>query len=134
MIGLDTNVLVRYLVQDDPAQARKATQFIDKALQEHELLFLNCIVLCELVWVLESAYGYSKLTIIDVLDKILTTAQFEIEQKDEVRKALDDFKRRNTDFADCLIGRKNLNSGCSHTVSFDKQAAKAAIFQSVLFS
>ena len=79
MIGLDTNVLVRHLVQDDPAQSHAATQVITKRCTRDEPGFINRIVLCELVWVLESAYGYSKDTIVVVLDKILRTSQLKIE-------------------------------------------------------
>ncbi len=66
MIGLDTNVLIRYLVQDDPGQSRKATQVIVKRCTRDDPGFINRIVLCELIWVLESAYGYSKDTIVPV--------------------------------------------------------------------
>ena len=78
MIGLDTNVLVRYLVQDDPGQSRKATQVIAKRCTRDDPGFVNRIVLCELVWVLESAYGYSKDTIVAVLEKLLRTSQLKI--------------------------------------------------------
>ena len=74
MIGIDTNVLVRHLVQDDLSQSRAATQVITKQCTRDEPGFINRIVLCELVWVLESAYGYPKDTIAAVLEKLLRTS------------------------------------------------------------
>ncbi len=79
MIGIDTNVLVRHLVQDDPRQSHAATQVITKQCTRDNPGFINRIVLCELVWVLESAYGYSKDTIVNVLDRLLRTSQLRVE-------------------------------------------------------
>lgn len=120
MKGLDTNVLIRYLTQDHPEQAERATRYIEKASADDRLL-INGIVLCELVWVLESAYGFPKEAIIDVVEKIFATIQFEIEDKSAAWLALSDYKRHRADFADCLIGRKNSAFGCSETISFDKR-------------
>ncbi len=79
MIGIDTNVLVRYLVRDDPRQTRVTTQVIMKECTRESPGFINRIVLCEPVWVLESAYGYSKEAIVNVLDKLMRTSQFKVE-------------------------------------------------------
>lgn len=73
MIGLDTNVLVRYIVQDEPAQARSATQLIERVLTPEHPGFVNYVVICELVWVLESAYGFARAQIIPVLRQLLAT-------------------------------------------------------------
>ena len=78
MIGLDANVLVRYLAQDNLGQSRKAIQVITKQCTRDDPGFINRIALCELVWVLESAYGYSKDTIVTVLEKLLRTSQLKI--------------------------------------------------------
>lgn len=120
MKGLDTNVMVRYLVQDDSVQGERASRFIQKTVTAGESLFLNDIVLCELVWVLESAYGYSKRDIIGALEKILSTSQFEIEDKNAAWSALDDYKNSQADYSDCLIGRKNILSDCDRTATFDR--------------
>lgn len=125
MKALDTNVLVRYLVQDNPAQSAKANEIVER----EESLFLNCIVLCELVWVLESAYQYEREVIADVLEKILITKQFEIDGKEEAWMALSDYDSSRADFADCLIGRRNLSMGCETTVSFDKRASQLDFYQ-----
>lgn len=129
MIGLDTNVLVRYLVQDDPAQARQATRAIAGAAAAGERLFLSVIVLCELVWVLESAYGYPRSEIEETLEKILLTDQFHIEDSDEAWLALGDYRRSGADFADALIGRRHLRSGCGTTLTFDRSLKGLAGFR-----
>lgn len=120
MRGLDTNVLVRYIVKDDKKQAEKASVYIRKATESGKICFINCVVLCELVWVLESAYEYSKEEITNVLEKILMIKQFEIEKKDIVRQAVHDYKHGKGDIADYLIGRINHARGCESTATFDR--------------
>lgn len=116
MIGLDTNVLVRYLLRDDPVQAARA----ERELERNERFLIDSIVLCELVWVLETGYGSSRTEIAAALERILATAQFEIESKDLALAALDDFRRSAADFSDCLIGRRNRAAGVPETVTFDR--------------
>ena len=116
MIGLDTNVLLRYLIKDDTAQAARA----EREIERDERFLIDGIVLCELVWVLESGYGFSRTDIAATLEKILATAQFEIEGKDLVLAALGDFRRSAADFSDCLIARRNRGAGASATVTFDR--------------
>ena len=129
MIGLDTNVLVRHLVQDDPGQSRKATHVITKQCTRDDPGFVNRVVLCELVWVLESAYGYSKDTIVVVLDKILRTSQLKIEDTQSAWTAFRMYQKGKADFADCLLGTTNRLSGCDETVTFDQAAAEIEGFQ-----
>jgi predicted nucleic-acid-binding protein len=129
MIGLDTNVLVRHLVQDDPGQSRKATQVIAKQCTRDDPGFINRIVLCELVWVLESAYGYSKDTIVVVLEKLLRTSQLKIEDTQSVWTAFRLYQKGKADFADCLLGTTNRFGGCTETVTFDQAASKLEDFQ-----
>lgn len=116
MTGLDTNVLLRYLLRDDPAQAARAT----RELERDERFLVASIVLCEVVWVLESGYDFSRQEIAATLEKVLATAQFEIEDKDLALAALDDFRRSTADFSDCLVGRRNRAAGASETVTFDR--------------
>ncbi len=120
MKGLDTNVLVRYLVQDDPAQAHRASRYIERHCTADSRCLINNIVLCELVWVLESAYEYKKEIISEALEKLFMASGFEFEDKNIAWAALNDYRVRNTDFADCLIGRLNRTLGCDETVTFDK--------------
>ena len=120
MTGLDTNVLVRFLVGDDRRQCEIAAGVIDEATRNSALCYINNIVFCELVWVLESAYGYHRNEIADILEKLLATRQFLIEQKDVVYLALRQYRQGKADLADYLIGRLNRTAGCSVTVTFDK--------------
>lgn len=120
MIGLDTNVLVRYLTRDEPTQYAKTATFIETALDNEERFVVNAVVLCELVWVLESVYEYSREEIAHALERVLTTAQFEIERRDEARQALIEFRGTKADFSDALVGRVNRALGAEHTATFDR--------------
>jgi len=129
MIGLDTNILVRYLIQDDPVQARKATSEIEKGLGAGQQFFIADIVMCELVWVLETAYGYVRRDIVPVLENILRTKQFVFENKDLLWQSLADYKTKKGDFADHLIGRTGHKFGCHETVTFDSGLKDNPVFR-----
>jgi predicted nucleic-acid-binding protein len=131
MIGLDTNVLVRYLVQDDPAQTRQANALIDRAAAHETPMFINHVVMCELAWVLSRGYGYAKSALAEVIEKILLGKQFEIEGKDLVWTALANFKASRADFSDCLIGVINDVAGCESTLTFDRSAASLRAFKQI---
>lgn len=125
MKGLDTNVLIRHLIQDNPAQAKLATRFITSECSREEPGFINRIVLCETVWVLESAYGYSREEIGAVLERVIRTHQFRIEDVQAAWTALRLYRAGKADFADCLLGETNRIAGCAETVTLDKKAAQA---------
>jgi len=129
MKAVDTNVLVRYLVQDDPIQGRKAAAFIEAAAAAGNQILIGNIVLCELVWVLDSAYSYAKPEITACIDKLLQTNTFQLEDKDIVRAALEDYRNAKLDFADCLLGRLHKAFGCETTVTFDASLRKLQTFQ-----
>lgn len=120
MIGFDTNLLVRLLVGDDPAQAAKVDALVHECLDADETILLNGIVLCETVWVLESAYGHSRNVVGEVLEKILLTRQLEVEDRDAVWRALGRFRKGRADFADYLLGERNSALGCRRTATFDR--------------
>jgi predicted nucleic-acid-binding protein len=128
LIGLDTNVLVRYLVADDEAQASKAVAFVENVVGSGERLYINSVVLCELVWVLESAYHHSRTDIAATLEKLLLTDALEFERRDEVWAALAEYRDERGDFSDYLIGRINASDGCGQTVTFDR-ALRADLFR-----
>jgi predicted nucleic-acid-binding protein len=110
------------LAQDDPSQSRKANQIVEAALQAGESLYLNHVVVCEMNWVLARAYGYERNELAAAIEKILTAAQFEFEDKNSLWQALAAFRQSGADFADCLIGVKNTGEGCTATLTFDKRA------------
>lgn len=131
MKGLDTNVLVRYLTQDNLAQARAVDALVAETLSEGERLHVDDVVLCELVWVLRGAYRTSKPVIVSALDKISATAIFSFSDREVLRQAVADYRDGTGDFADYLIGRRNRRAGCETTVTFDRALKSAAAFTSL---
>jgi len=130
MIGLDTNVLVRYIVQDDRAQSLRATAVID-ALTRDDPGFIPLVTLVELVWVIESSYDAEKPEVVAILDRLLRTQELVIENAGVVISALDRFRKSKADFADCLIERSASAAGCPYTISFDEKAIKTAGMRAV---
>jgi predicted nucleic-acid-binding protein len=124
VIGLDTNVLVRHLVQDEKRQARLASDCIRSRCTGESPCFLSHIVLCELVWVLERAYGYGRPLIADALERILRTGQFRVEKADLAWKALRAYRTTGVDYSDCLVATTNAAAGCTETVTLDRKAAR----------
>ncbi|MFT5133042.1 MAG: putative nucleic-acid-binding protein [Gammaproteobacteria bacterium] len=129
MKALDTNVLVRYLVQDDPGQSLIATRFIEKNCTTETPAFIGHIVLCELVWILESNYSLDREAISTLLERLMQVAQLIVMEPSCVWKALNDYKRSNVDFADHLLARVNEAQGCEVTVTFDKKAGMQPMFE-----
>lgn len=123
MIGLDTNVVIRYLVQDDKKQSAIATQFIEKTLTIEAPGYINHASLCEITWVLQRSYGVTKPQMKGIIEGLLTTKQLVVENVEVAWKALRAFKESGAEFSDALIGQANVNDGCEHTVTFDKKAA-----------
>ncbi|MCI5115452.1 MAG: PIN domain-containing protein [Candidatus Electrothrix sp. AS4_5] len=129
MTGIDTNVLVRYIAQDDEVQAQAATAFIEKHCASGEKIFINHTVLCELIWVLKKCYKLSKPKTVAVLERTVNTSQFTFENPQILRQALNDYKDGSADFSDYVIGRTNQHYGCVKTVTFDRAASKAEGFK-----
>jgi predicted nucleic-acid-binding protein len=129
MKAIDTNVLVRYLVQDDPRQGRRAAEYIAAAAEAGDQILIGNIVLCETVWVLDSAYGYAKHEIASALERLLQSTTFQFEAKDSIWKALEDYRATKADFADCLIGRIHRSMECELTATFDTALRTLPTFQ-----
>jgi predicted nucleic-acid-binding protein len=127
--GLDTNVLLRFLIQDDKIQGQAASAYLRRTCTADDPGFVNRIALCEIVWVLESAYGYSRSAVADVIERILRTAEFLVEDKDLAHAALTDYRRSNADFADVLMAKINRAHGCDGTATFDRKAAALDEFE-----
>lgn len=120
MIALDTNVLVRYLVEDDPRQAAAAAELINRTIARGEQLFIPQIVLCELVWVLSFAYEFGRGEIATALRQIRRGAQIAIEAPDQVREAIEAYARGKGDFADHLIAERAMAEGCTKVFTFNR--------------
>jgi predicted nucleic-acid-binding protein len=123
VIGLDTNVLVRFLVQDDADQARVAGAIIDQ-LTEADPGFVGREVLVELVWVLERAYGYTRPEIAGALDGLLSAIELHIEAADDVGPALELYRKDGFGFADLMIASAARRAGAVELVTFDRKAAQ----------
>lgn len=125
MIGLDTNVLVRYIMQDDPKQSAKASLLIE-SLDRDRPGFISTVAVVELYWVLTVSYALTGQQVAQALDAILRTKQFVVERADQVTRALRLFNQGGADFADCLIGCAATAAGCESTMTFDVKASKHA--------
>jgi predicted nucleic-acid-binding protein len=123
MIALDTNVLVRYIVEDDPQQAPAAVALIERALRREEPIFIPQIVLCELVWVLSFAYRFKRGAIAAVLQHLRRGAQLVLEGADDVKRAIDAYASGGGDFADYLIAERAVANGCAIVATFDRALA-----------
>jgi predicted nucleic-acid-binding protein len=128
VIGLDSNVIVRYIMQDDVLQSAQATEIIEQ-LTESEPGFLTLVSVIEMVWVLEGAYSLSRQQVTEVLSNILKINVLKLEQASVVAAALRKFNAGKADFADCLIARLSAQAGCSKTLTFDRKAAQSAGMQ-----
>ena len=126
MIGLDTNVLVRYIVQDDPEQSAAAERLIEGRCTAQAPGYVSVPVLVELVWVLTSAYDYEKAAVIPVIRQLLRTAEFAVEDRQTVWAALREFESGGADFADYLIAHRNHAHGCTRTYTFDLRADRGS--------
>lgn len=125
MIGLDTNVLARYIAQDDPHQSPVATKLIE-SLTAEEPGFVSLVTLVELGWVLESCYDFSRQQLGAAVELLTRTREIVLDRPEAVMRALRLFATGSADFADCLIERLGAEAGCEKTVTFDTAAAKSA--------
>jgi predicted nucleic-acid-binding protein len=123
MIGLDTNVLVRYLMQDDAELSLLCTRFVE-SLSAESPGFVSLVSVVELGWVLSSAYDLDRSQLVEAFEGLLRTKEIVVERAETVWKALRIFQRTNADFADCLIERSVAAAGCSTTVTFDRGAVR----------
>lgn len=124
MLGIDTNVLVRFLVADDEAQFEKACKLIKREVATGRYVFVNKLVLLETEWVLRSRYKLPKNTIIEAISGLLDSTDVRFEDESTIEMALFIWKDTTADFADCLIGVINRRLGCQATATFDVKACK----------
>ena len=124
MIGLDANILVRYIMQDDAKQAQLATRLVE-SLSAEAPGFVPLVAVVELAWVLSSAYDLNRQQVVEAFEGILRTKELVVERAEIVWKALRVFQSGNVDFADCLIARSAASAGCEKTMTFDRGAARS---------
>jgi len=127
VIGLDTNVLVRYLVQDEANQSARATRLIEHELSEREPGFIGLIVLVETCWVLKRLYGATAAELHETVRDFLDARQLAVENRALVARALGRAADDGADISDALIAECAAGAGCKRTVTFDRSAAKAGM-------
>ena len=123
-LGVDTNVLVRFLVRDDEAQFERARKLIKREVGAGRGIFVSQLVLLETEWVLRSRYSLSKNQIIAAISGLLDAADVQFEDEPTIEESLFNWKDTTADFADCLIGARNRRLGCRATATFDTKASK----------
>jgi len=131
MIGLDSNILVRYLTQDDPIQSPKATAIIERRLTEENPGFVCIVAMAETVWVLDRAYGLAMHEIAAAIERMLQTDVLVVENEQEVFTAMIALKEGHGSFADALIVALGARVGCSRTLTFDRKALRLPGFEPV---
>ena len=129
MIGLDTNVLVRYLAQDDPIQSSQATEVIERRLTADNLGFVSIVAMAETVWVLDRAYGLTDREIAATVERLLQADTLVAENEQEVFSAMTSLKRGQGSFSDAIIATLGAKAGCSHTLTFDRKALRLPGFR-----
>ena len=128
VIGLDTNVLVRFIVQDDPVQSSAATSLMETSCSPDEPGYISLIVLVELAWVLGGAYKYDRSVVASVIRQLLQTDSLVMENARIAWSALRSFEEDGADF---VIGQGNADAGCTRTYTFDAKAARHKNFEAV---
>jgi len=129
MIGLDTNILVRYLAQDDPVQSVKATEVLERRLTLKNPGFVSVVVIVETVWVLDRAYGLTAQAIAAAVERLLQVEVLTIEHEQEVFTAMIALKQVRVSFADALIAELGRRAGCTRTLTFDQKACRLPSFE-----
>jgi predicted nucleic-acid-binding protein len=128
VIALDTNVLVRLLVEDDPGQVARARRLIDACSEAGETCLVTVATLCELEWVLDSVYGASRADVAEAVRNLLATPPFEVEDRAIVERALRRYTKEKGDLSDHLIGQVGRARGARTTYTFDRDLKRAEGF------
>jgi predicted nucleic-acid-binding protein len=131
MIGLDTNILIRYLTQDDPVQSAKATEILERRLTPKNPGFVSVVAMVETVWVLDRAYGLAAHEVATAIERLLQVEVLEVENEQEVFTAMIALKQGRGSFVDALIAELGLRVGCTRTLTFDQKAVRLPAFELV---
>lgn len=128
MIGIDTNILARYITRDEEKQFRAAKDVLENQCSDAEPGFINVVVLSELTWVLSRAYHAGREQVAAVVEQLLVTSRLEIQHRDACSSALAAYRDSDVEFADCLIGQLNHREGCETTYTLDRRGGSLAGF------
>lgn len=128
MLGIDTNVLVRLLIEDDVEQTRRAQRLVARAVEAGDAVLISLLVLLETEWVLRSRYAFDKGAVLRSLRRLLEAREFDFEDEPAIEEALFRYHESAAGFADCLIAAHNRRLGCVATATFDTKAAQVPGF------
>jgi len=131
MIGLDTNILIRYLTLDDPVQSAKAAEILERRLTPNNRGFVSVVAMLETVWVLDRAYGLTNRELATAVERLLQVEVLAIESEQQVFTAMVALKQGRGSFADALIAELGVRAGCTRTLTFDHKAARLPGFELV---
>ena len=120
MIALDTNVLLRYVIDDDPVQSARAARLIESEISAVAPGFVSLVVVCETIWAMTQTYSLPRTNVTRTLGGLLNMAHLEIEAREIVREAMS----LPGDIADAVIHLIGRQKGCTHTLTFDKRFAR----------
>jgi predicted nucleic-acid-binding protein len=129
VIGLDTNILVRYLVADDPVQSARARHILEEQLSSAEPGYISLVAMAETVWVLDNTYGIGRRAIARTVERLLAADNLRIQNEHEVFAAKVMLESGVASFSDALIGELGISAGCSQTLTFDLKAARMGTFK-----
>ncbi|MBW8873999.1 MAG: type II toxin-antitoxin system VapC family toxin [Acidobacteria bacterium] len=124
MIAIDTNVLVRFVVEDDPVQTERATRVFRRAIEANDPCYVSDVVLCETVWVLETTYKFRRREIVPVLESLLHASHLTFSARDCFARALEAYASGRGDFADYMIREHARSAGCDFLITFEKVLLK----------
>jgi predicted nucleic-acid-binding protein len=130
MVGIDTNLLARYITQDGE-EARAATDYLERNCSAEQPGFICLIVLCELVWVLRRAYNYDRESTAVIVERLLAAEEFEVQDSAQAWRALSEYRAGPADFSDYLIGQVCRGAGAVPVATLDRKAAKGQNFELV---
>lgn len=129
MKGADTNVIIRYIVEDDHAQTRQAARIIEAAARDQQPLFVSLPVVCEIAWVLTAAYRLPRTSAANALQAVVDSGSFTVEREEWVQESLDRYRTGRAGFADYLIGVVAREHGCEEVYTFDRRLRGAQGFR-----
>jgi predicted nucleic-acid-binding protein len=129
VIGIDTNILVRFLVRDDTKQANKVYRIFKNAEDNNSAMFVSTLVVLELLWVLESVYKVDRLDILDSISQMMLMPALQFENKGVIQSFIPAARTSTFDLSDLLIAHTAKNDGCELVLTFDKKASKYEYFE-----
>jgi len=129
MRGIDTNILIRFLMGDDEQQAKKVYKIFKKTESEKNELFVPLLVMLELIWVLESVYEIPRTDILESISELILMPILKFEHQSALQHFTHAAQGNKYDLSDLLISHSAKYQGCETVITFDKKASKYTLFE-----